>query len=110
MVGVRLANMTKTVLLLATIPLAACATTPPPFDDNGAPNTPELGGGCEAQSAQGLLGNRATSATGAELLALTGASTLRWVPPRTAVTMDYRSDRLTVSYDDDMIIERIACG
>ncbi|HMO68727.1 MAG TPA: I78 family peptidase inhibitor, partial [Novosphingobium sp.] len=40
----------------------------------------------------------------------TGARTLRWMPPRTAVTMDYRADRLTVSYDDNRIIERISCG
>jgi hypothetical protein len=34
---------------------------------------------------------------------------LRWVPPRTAVTMDYRPDRLTVSYDDAMVITKVSC-
>jgi hypothetical protein len=43
-------------------------------------------------------------------LTLTGAKVLRWVPPRTAVTMDFRADRLTVSYDDNMTIDRISCG
>ena len=52
----------------------------------------------------------ATAASGAELMRLSGARTLRWVPPRSAVTMDYRADRLTVSYDDNYTIVRISCG
>jgi len=102
--------MIRTLLPLAMLSLAACATTPPPFDEDGSPNVRDPEGSCDAELAQGMLGSEATSATGAELLELTGAQTLRWVPPRTAVTMDFRPDRLTVTYDDDMIIERIACG
>jgi predicted GTPase len=30
--------------------------------------------------------------------------------PRTAVTMDFREDRVTVSYDDNYQIERVSCG
>ena len=72
---------------------------------------PRLGEGeCNADGVQGMIGQKATAESGAELLAKTGARTLRWVPPRTAVTMDFRSDRLTVSYDDDMVIERVSCG
>ena len=29
--------------------------------------------------------------------------------PRTAVTMDFRPDRLTVSYDDAMVITQVSC-
>ena len=89
--------------LAAMVPLAACATT--------GDEPPRLGEGeCNAEGVQGMIGQKATEEAGAELLARTGARTLRWVPPRTAVTMDFRSDRLTVSYDDDMVIERISCG
>lgn len=95
--------MRTTVLVLAGAALAACTTTVPAADDS-APEGP-----CRAEPAQRLVGSKATGETGAELLRLTGARTLRWVPPRTAVTMDFRPDRLTVSYDDDMIIERISC-
>lgn len=87
--------------------LSACATTvdaPPERVRVGADGT------CDADTAQALLGQAATSAVGAELLTMTGARQLRWVPPRTVVTADYRPDRLTVSYDDDMTIERIGCG
>ena len=47
---------------------------------------------------------------GAALLRATGARTLRWVAPGMAVTMDYRTDRLTVSYDGAYKIERVSCG
>lgn len=53
---------------------------------------------------------KATGELGREMLAATGARVLRWAPPRTAVTMDFRGDRLTVSYDDDYVITRVSCG
>ncbi len=102
--------MKSTASLLALTGLAACATTSPPFDDDGNPRVREPAGACDAGMVQDHVGHRATAEAGATLLELTGARTLRWVPPRTAVTMDFRPDRLTVSYDDDMIIERITCG
>ncbi len=95
------------ILAAAPLVLAGCATAQnPPADP--VPVNP--GGQCDADGAQSLLGSRATSETGAQLLAKSGARTLRWVPPRTAVTMDFRPDRLTVSYDDTMTITRISCG
>ena len=57
-----------------------------------------------------FVGQKATAEAGAQMLAATGALTLRWVPPRTAVTMDFREERLTVSYDDAMVITSTACG
>lgn len=93
-----------TVTALALL-LGACATTA-----DGEPPRRELAGECDASSVQEHIGHRASAESGATLLRLTGARTLRWVPPRTAVTMDFRADRLTVSYDDDMVIERISCG
>lgn len=80
------------------------SATPPAAQENPG------GGECDAAGVQGFVGQPASAETGATLLRLTGARSLRWVPPRTAVTMDYRFDRLTVSYDDNLIIERITCG
>ena len=85
--------------------LAACATTD--ADTNGGA---DLTGSCKAEPGQSFVGQRATAEAGAELLRLTGAKQLRWGPPRSALTMDFRPDRLTVSYDDAMMIERVACG
>jgi hypothetical protein len=99
--------MKSPVLLVATAAvLTACATVPA----DGEPPVREPAGECDASGVQDHLGHTASAAAGATLLRLTGARTLRWVPPRTAVTMDFRPDRLTVSYDDDMVIERISCG
>lgn len=97
--------MRAALLVVACAVLGACAGSPPP----GNEPPPRNPGECKADAAQHLIGNKATGETGAELLRLTGATTLRWVPPRTAVTMDFRADRLTVSYDDDMVITRISC-
>lgn len=88
--------------------LAGCSTVS--AQDEGDMPVRELQGECDATTVQDLVGSRATEELGATLLQRTGARVLRWVPPNTAVTMDYRIDRLTVSYDDDMIIERISCG
>ncbi len=74
---------------------------------------PDLAGGsraCDAAAAEGLIGERATPETARRLLKATGANALRWAPPRSALTMDYRPDRLTVEYDDDMVITRFTCG
>jgi hypothetical protein len=52
---------------------------------------------------------KASGEVGSEMLAATGAKILRWVPPRTAVTMDFNPSRLTVSYDDDYVIGTVSC-
>jgi hypothetical protein len=91
------------VIVLACA-LGACVANPP-VGDGPAQNV----GLCNADAAKHLIGTRASAAVGADLMRLTGAETLRWVPPRTAVTMDYRQERLTVSYDDNMIIVNISC-
>lgn len=92
-------------LLLAFVPLAACATVPAEEPERRMP-----AGECEVDAANRYVGQRATAELGAELLRVTGARVLRWVPPRTAITMDFSPNRLTVSYDDNYIIERISCG
>lgn len=79
-----------------------------PADDDL--RTRPLEGSCNADHVQHHLGQRATQERGATLLKESGARVLRWVPPRTAVTMDFSPDRLTVSYDDNTAITRLACG
>jgi len=93
-------------LIAAPVLLAGCAST----IDVTEPVRVRPEGQCDATGTQGWIGRVATSEMGAELLAATGARQLRWMPPRTASTMDFRPDRLTVSYDDTMTIDRIGCG
>jgi len=44
------------------------------------------------------------------MLKASGATTLRWGAPGTAMTMDFRQDRLTVSYDEKMVVTSARCG
>lgn len=85
--------------------LAGCVTT----NVDPAPD-PYPVGQCDATAAQARLGATATTELGDELQRAAGARTLRWIPPRTAVTMDYRQDRLNVEYNDNMVVTRISCG
>ena len=103
----------RTIALLACLlPLAACATTPVEASggERGDMAASPPAGTCQADPARQYVGQRASSETGAAILQATGATNLRWVPPDTAVTMDFRPDRVTVSYDRDSRIERISCG
>lgn len=93
--------------LVALSALSACATA---GTEAGEAAPPALEGECVAEPGQSFIGQKATGEVGTSLLKATGARTLRWVPPRTAVTMDFRADRLTVSYDDNLVIERVSCG
>ena len=74
---------------------------------NTMPRAPET---CMAEPAQVLIGQRAGSDTGARALKLTGARTLRWGPPGAVFTMDYRTDRVNVTYDESMAITAVRCG
>lgn len=94
------------ILALASIGLAGCAATV--TDPADLPALPA--GECNAAPAQAMVGQKATADAGASLLKVTGARGLRWVPPRSAVTMDYRADRLTVRYDDAYTITAASCG
>ena len=86
--------------------LAACApATLPPVQERGAAS-----GECRQEGLDRFIGQTASAALGMELLTASGARTLRWVAPGMAVTMDFSPQRLTVSYDQAMRIERLACG
>jgi hypothetical protein len=87
--------------------VAGCTTTPPLADE--APPVHDIKGTCQREKGQRFVGLKATAELGRDMLAATGAKLLRWVPPRTAVTMDFNPSRLTVSYDDDFMITTVSC-
>ena len=97
--------MNRLIFTLGALALSSCASTGSGEVEHR--NKPKAE--CKAEAGQAFVGKRASGEVGAKLLEATKAHTLRWVPPRTAVTMDFRADRLTVSYDDDMVIERVSC-
>lgn len=102
----------KHFIPLGLILLSACASAErnAPYTSQEIPAAQAGGFECTAKSAQYGLGQTASVALAQELLSKAGATILRWLPPRTAVTMDYSPVRLNISYDDAMIITRITCG
>ena len=102
----RLATTVAMTLAIATLS-AGCATTAM----DGAERVPMAGAGeCDAEATQTLRGQQATQALGAEAMRLSGARSLRWIPPNSAVTMDFRPDRLNIEYDEAMGVTAIRCG
>ncbi|MFC3442836.1 I78 family peptidase inhibitor [Sphingobium rhizovicinum] len=93
---------------LMALCLAGCAGA-----GEQGPDTPPAAsaeGPCRNDGLDGFVGQKASADTGAALLKASGAKTLRWGGPGMAMTMDFRPDRLTVSYDDAMVITSARCG
>jgi hypothetical protein len=98
-------------LAMTMLPLSACATTGTDKGGNGASTAPPAARGeCRNDGLDAFTGKTATAELGAEMLKASGATTLRWGGPGTAMTMDFRQDRLTVSYDEKMVITSARCG
>jgi hypothetical protein len=89
-------------ILLTTM---GCATVPVEEEIREFP-----AGRCDATRAQHLVGRQATQELGAEAVRVTGAGTLRWIPEGSAITMDYRTDRLNIELDRGNRVIRIHCG
>ncbi len=101
----------KVQLVLAAIccpALLACSTTSedPVIPERGV--TP--GHICQTNGLNTFVGQQANSETGARALKQSGAKSLRWIPPNSVVSMDYRQDRLNIEYNEDMKITRVNCG
>ncbi len=89
----------------AACALSACATAQPlPV------HTVTPGHECDSSNLQQFVGHEATAELSAEMMRVSGAATIRWVPQGTAVTMEFRSDRLTVFLDSGSRVERLSCS
>ena len=65
---------------------------------------------CNAEPAQLFIGPKADAASGLAIRQATGADEVRWGPPRTPMTMEFKQGRVTVAYDDAMNITAVTCG
>lgn len=92
--------MTRLLLVVPMLALAACAPVPPPAP---LPEEPDSDA-CKASTYQGLVGQSQTVLAPMMLPAGT-----RVIGPNDAVTMDFRPDRLNVEIGESGRIERIAC-
>ena len=97
----------RLLAIAAALPLAACMSSEAPAESTPPPSGEMT---CNADAAQSYVGQNATSDVGAAILKVTGARTLRWGPPRSAMTMDYRQDRVNIMYDDASKITQVTCG
>lgn len=85
--------------------LSACQTT-----KTTDPGSTENADACGASKVSGFVGQELTAATRMAIQDRSGATNIRWTAPNTAVTMDYRQDRLNVNYNAQNIIQTINCG
>ena len=101
--------MIKSVLTTLPLFLTACAPT---VAQDAPIREIEAGsdGACETFDESKFVGRTATQELGAEILEVTGAKTFQWVGPDTMVTMDFRPDRVRVSYDADLVVTSVRCG
>ena len=117
----------RKALLVAICSLAACSTNPPPPANMPSPPVQLASGAstssdptpvhgvtpghkCTEQRAQSFIGQRASDKTGNAILKASNAAVLRWSPPNTMLTMDYREDRVTIWIDASKTITKIRCG
>lgn len=91
------------VLGTAILALAGCHGGKRP----ARPSDPAM---CDVKRLTVLVGRPASAVAAAEALQLSGARTIRWVAPGTAVTMDYRPDRLNVQLTGSKKVKRFTCG
>ncbi|ANY20597.1 Peptidase inhibitor I78 family protein [Tsuneonella dongtanensis] len=90
-------------LLAAPFALGACATVPA--------EVPAGEGSCFAERVNPWIGHVATPQYRADIAKATGAETIRWLYPDSAMTMDYRPDRLNVKLDKNTdVIRSASCG
>ncbi|MEC3909886.1 I78 family peptidase inhibitor [Sphingobium sp. CR2-8] len=92
---------------LMVLGLTACAGA----NGSGPTSPPAVADGpCKNEGLDRFHGQKADAQIGVDLLKASGAKTLRWGGPGMAMTMDFRPDRLTVSYDAAMVILSARCG
>jgi len=65
---------------------------------------------CRGDNLGQFAGRPATQDLGAEVLRVSGARNLRWVPHGMMVTMEFREDRVTVWLTADNRVDRAVCG
>jgi hypothetical protein len=90
--------------LALSVSLAGCVA-----DETASTPTPPQAQ-CDDSKLAAFMGQKASSELGIRILTASGAKALRWGTPRSAMTMDFRPDRLTVAYDDAMTINSARCG
>src|SRR3546814_15779921 len=83
------------------IALAGCASAQTGEVANPLTNS-TTGEACRSEPLNQFVGQTADADLGAKLMTVSGARCLRWVAPGMAVTMEFRPERLTVRYAENL--------
>lgn len=89
---------------------SGCTTSGPPADIGYSESDRDPKLVCNANEVQDYVGKQIASEIGETILRESGSARLRWGPPDSVWTMDYRADRVNVRYDRAMKITDITCG
>jgi Peptidase inhibitor I78 family len=110
----------RKIALFAPAFLVACSTAPAATDPTTAAGTTVQGQTpvhgetpghtCQTAGTDQFIGQTRSDQTGTSIKQASHAAVLRWAPPGVMLTMDYRSDRVTVWLDSSNKITQIKCG
>ncbi|MNF78024.1 Peptidase inhibitor I78 family protein [compost metagenome] len=94
--------------LLAAVMLTGCSTTSEKAKD---PVAAQAGSGrCDAKAAEFALGKKASPQLLEEARTRSGSQNARILKPHDMMTLEYRSDRLNLNTDANLVITRVNCG
>lgn len=65
---------------------------------------------CEASAAQFTVGKKASPELLEQARAKAGAQNARFLKPTDMITLEYRSDRLNLNTDNNLVVTRANCG
>jgi hypothetical protein len=100
--------------VFATIGLLAACASSPSVDAQPVQATPihgeTAGHTCRTAGTDRFIGKTATKLMGAAIKDVSKAAVLRWAPPYTMLSMEFRADRVNVYFDEHKRITKINCG
>lgn len=65
---------------------------------------------CEAAAAQFTVGKKASPELLEQARVKAGAQNARFLKPTDMITLEYRSDRLNLNTDNNLVVTRVNCG
>lgn len=96
--------------LLAVSLLAGCSSTSTESATDPVTTTDTGHSRCEAKAAEFTIGKKASPELLEQARVRAGAQNARILKPNDMVTLEYRSDRLNLNTDNNLVITRINCG
>jgi len=96
--------------LLAASLLAGCSSTSTESATDPVTTTDTGHSRCEAKAAEFTIGKKASLALLEQARVRAGAQNARILKPDDMVTLEYRSDRLNLNTDANLVVTRINCG